>query len=44
VRGAACKGRPYRDLLSVPEGLDEEQMEEFERLIEQWIAPYDDAI
>jgi hypothetical protein len=24
-----------------PEGLDEDQMEEFERLIEQWITPYD---
>lgn len=27
-----------------PEGLDGEQMEEFERLIEQWIAPYDDVL
>lgn len=27
-----------------PEGLDEEQMEEFERLIEQWTKPYDDAL
>lgn len=26
-----------------PEGLDEDQMEEFERLIELWIAPYDDT-
>ena len=26
-----------------PEGLDEDQMEEFEREIEVWIAPYDDA-
>ena len=25
-----------------PEGLDEEQMEEFEQLIELWTAPYDD--
>jgi len=25
----------------VPEGLDEQQMEEFERRIEEWIAPYD---
>jgi hypothetical protein len=25
-----------------PEGLDENQMEEFEQLIELWIAPYDD--
>ncbi len=24
-----------------PQGLDEHQMEEFERLIEQWIAPYE---
>ena len=27
-----------------PEGLDEEQMEEFERLIELWTTPYDDAL
>ena len=26
-----------------PEGLDEQQMEEFERLIEEWIAPYDNV-
>ena len=25
-----------------PEGLDEDQMEEFEQLIELWTAPYDD--
>ena len=25
-----------------PEGLDEHQMEEFERLIDQWIAPYEE--
>lgn len=25
-----------------PEGLDEDQMEEFEKLIELWIAPYED--
>ena len=25
-----------------PEGLDEDQMEDFEKLIELWIAPYDD--
>ena len=25
-----------------PQGLDENQMEEFEQLIELWIAPYDD--
>ncbi len=25
-----------------PEGLDEDPMEEFEQLIELWIAPYDD--
>jgi hypothetical protein len=25
-----------------PEGLDEEQMEEFEQLIELWTAPYED--
>jgi len=27
-----------------PADLDEEQMEEFERLIELWITPYDDAL
>jgi hypothetical protein len=27
-----------------PEGLDKEQMEEFERLIEECITPYDDAL
>lgn len=27
-----------------PEGLDEKQMEEFERLIEQWTTPYDDPL
>lgn len=27
-----------------PQGLDEDQLEEFERLIEQWITPYDDAL
>lgn len=27
-----------------PRGLDEKQMEEFERLIERWIAPYDDLL
>ena len=26
-----------------PEGLDEHQMEEFERLIDQWIAPYEEV-
>ncbi len=26
-----------------PEGLDDDQMEEFERLIEQWTAPYENA-
>lgn len=26
-----------------PEGLDEDQMEEFERKIELWITPYEDA-
>jgi hypothetical protein len=25
-----------------PEGLDQEQMEEFEQLIQLWIAPYDE--
>ena len=27
-----------------PKGLDEHQMEEFERLIEQWTTPYDEAL
>lgn len=27
-----------------PQGLDEHQMEEFELLIEQWIAPYEDVL
>jgi hypothetical protein len=26
-----------------PAGLDEDQMEEFEQLIEEWITPYDDT-
>ncbi len=26
-----------------PEGLDDDQMEEFERLIEQWTTPYENA-
>ena len=26
-----------------PKGLDEHQMEEFELLIEQWVAPYEDV-
>ena len=26
-----------------PKGLDEDQMEEFERLVDQWITPYDEA-
>jgi len=26
-----------------PQGLDEDQMEEFERLIEQWTTPYNDV-
>lgn len=27
-----------------PKGLDDAQMEEFERLIDLWITPYDDAL
>lgn len=31
----------WLEVIYDPEGLDEERMEEFERLIELWIAPYD---
>lgn len=31
----------WLEMIYEPEGLDDEQMEEFERLIEQWITPYD---
>jgi len=31
----------WLEMMYVPEGLDEQQMEEFERRIEEWIAPYD---
>jgi len=30
-------------MIHEPEDIDEDQMQEFERLIEQWTAPYDDA-
>ena len=33
----------WLQMIYEPEGLDEDQMEEFERLIELWTAPYDDA-
>jgi len=32
----------WLEMMYVPERLDEQQMEEFERLIEEWIASYDD--
>jgi len=31
----------WLEMMYVPEGLDEQQMDEFERLIEGWITPYD---
>jgi len=34
----------WLEMIYEPQGLDEGQMEEFERLIEQWITPYDDAL
>jgi hypothetical protein len=33
----------WLEMMYVPERLDEQQMEEFEQLIEEWIAPYDDV-
>ena len=33
----------WLEVIYEPEGLDEAQMEEFERLIDLWITPYDDA-
>ena len=32
----------WLEMMYEPEGLDEDQMEEFEQLIELWITPYDD--
>jgi hypothetical protein len=32
----------WLEMIYEPEGLSEQQMEEFERLIDVWIAPYDD--
>ncbi len=32
----------WLEIFNEPEGLDEDQMEEFEQLIELWTAPYDD--
>ncbi len=32
----------WLEMMYEPEGLDEDPMEEFEQLIELWIAPYDD--
>jgi len=31
----------WLEIIYDPEGLDEQQMEEFDRLIDRWIAPYD---
>ena len=33
----------WLEMFYEPKGLDEDQMEEFEQLIELWIAPYDDT-
>ena len=33
----------WLEMIYEPEGLDEDQMEEFERLIEQWTTPYNDV-
>lgn len=33
----------WLQMIHEPEDIDEDQMQEFERLIEQWTAPYDDA-
>lgn len=33
----------WLEMMYEPNGLNEQQMEEFERLIEEWVAPYDDV-
>jgi len=33
----------WLEMIYEPEGLDEDQMEEFEQLIELWTTPYDDT-
>lgn len=33
----------WLEMMYEPEGLDEDQMEDFEREIELWITPYDEA-
>ncbi len=33
----------WLEVIYEPEGLDEDQMEEFEQLIELWTTPYDDT-
>ena len=33
----------WLEMIYEPEGLDEDQMEEFEQLIELWITPYDNT-
>ena len=34
----------WLEMIYEPHGLNEHQMEEFERLIEQWITPYEEAL
>lgn len=34
----------WLEMIYEPQGLNEHQMDEFELLIEQWIAPYDEAL
>jgi hypothetical protein len=34
----------WLEMIYEPQGLNEQQMEEFELLIEQWITPYDAAL
>lgn len=34
----------WLEMIYEPQGLNEQQMEEFELLIEQWITPYDEAL
>jgi len=34
----------WLEMIYEPHGLNEQQMEEFERLIEHWITPYEEAL
>jgi hypothetical protein len=34
----------WLEMIYEPQGLNEQQLEEFELLIEQWITPYDEAL